>query len=613
MPQRSDITGSRARATLVLLALVNLARMPAPACAEERSLAAAKESLVGFDSFVNQAIHAWEVPGLAIAIVKNGEVILAEGYGLRDVDKKLPVSSKTLFAIGSCTKAFTTFLMGTLVDEGKLDWDKPVRTYLPEFRLHDRVASELITPRDLVTHRSGLPRHDLVWYNNASLSRKEIVDRLPYLEPTETFRSKFQYNNLMYMTAGYLVERLTGQSWEDVVRARIFTPLGMNGSNFSVIDSQKAADFARPYAERDDKIVEIPFRDITAAVGPAGSINSSVTDMARWLVVQTHKGKIDGKQILSAPVLADIQAPHMTTGVPQERKEIGPSAYALGWGVDDYRGHRRVHHSGGIDGFVSATTLFPDDDLGLIVLANMNETGLPAMITRHAADRVLGLASIEWSGEALGKRARNKAAAKEAKTKKDTVRRTGTSPSHKLDEYTGEYEHPGYGVVKIDLRDGKLNFAYNNIEAPLQHWHYDVFNALKNPKDPTFEDEKVQFLTNVKGDVDGLAVAFEPSLKPIVFTMRPDARLSDSKYLERFTGVYDLAGRTLGVRLKGNTLVLDAQGQGPATLIPDRNDGFTVRGQSQNAIRFVSEKDQPATALTLETPGGVFTARRKAK
>ena len=164
--------------------------------------------------------------------------------------------------------------MGTLVDEGKLDWDKPVRTYIPELRLHDRVASELITPRDLVTHRSGLPRHDLVWYN-ASLSRKEIVDRLPYLEPSETFRSKFQYNNLMFMTAGYLVERLTGQSWEDAVRARIFTPLGMTGSNFSVKDSQKAADFARPYDERDDKVVAIPFRDIST-IGPAGSINSSV-------------------------------------------------------------------------------------------------------------------------------------------------------------------------------------------------------------------------------------------------------------------------------------------------------------------------------------------------
>ncbi len=611
MPLRWYINRTWARAFLVLFVLANLTVAWSLLLADDRSVAPVKDPLAGFDSFVNQALHAWEVPGLAIAVVKNGQVVLARGYGFRDVDKKLPVTPKTLFAIGSCSKAFTTFLIGTMVDQGKLDWDKPVRTYIPDFRLQDRVASELITPRDLVTHRSGLPRHDLLWYN-ATLTRKQIVDRLPYLEPSETFRSKFQYNNLMYMTAGYLVERLTGQSWEDAVRARIFTPLGMTGSNFSVKDSQKAPDFATPYDERDDKVVAIPFRDIST-IGPAGSINSNVDDMARWLIVQTHKGKIDGKQVLSASVLADIHTPHMTTGVPQERKEIMPAGYALGWDVDDYRGHRRVHHGGAIDGFVASTTLFPDDDLGIVVLANLGGTGLPEMVTRHAADRILFLPPIDWNGEALGKKAKNKAAGKEAKTKKDTVRRPGTTPAHKLEEYAGEYEHPGYGIIKIELRDGNLNVAYNGIEAPLEHWHFEVFNALKNPKDPAFEDQKVQFLTNVKGYVDGLAVSFEPSLKPIVFTLRSDRRLFDPEYLKRFTGEYDLAGRTISVQLKGNALVLDSQGQATANLIPDRNDGFTVKGRGATSLRFVSERDQPASAIALETPGGVFTARRKAK
>jgi CubicO group peptidase (beta-lactamase class C family) len=201
-----------------LLALVILAVSPAILRAQEPkkpadTVTSAKQALVGFDSFLEEAIKAWEVPGLAIAIVKNGEVIMTQGFGLRDVAHKLPVTPKTLFAIGSCTKAFTTFVMGTLVDEGKLDWDTPVRTYIPELQLHDRVATELLTPRDLVTHRSGLPRHDMVWYN-AKLSRKEVVGRLPYLEPTATIRNKFQYNNIMYMTAGYLVDRLTGGTWK---------------------------------------------------------------------------------------------------------------------------------------------------------------------------------------------------------------------------------------------------------------------------------------------------------------------------------------------------------------------------------------------------------------
>ena len=247
------------------------------------------QSLAGYDSFVNQALKDWEVPGIAIAIVKNGEVILAEGFGMRDVAGKLPVTRDTLFAIGSCTKAFTTFVMGTLVDEGKLDWDKPVRAFAPEILLQDRDARDLITPRDLVTHRSGLPRHDLVWYN-ATLSRQEIVRRLPYLEPSEPIRSKFQYNNIMFMTAGYLVDSLAGMPWEEAVRKRIFEPLEMKSANFSVKDSQKSADFAKPYDNRDDLVVLIPFRDITNT-GPAGSINSSVKDMARWLIVNSGAEK----------------------------------------------------------------------------------------------------------------------------------------------------------------------------------------------------------------------------------------------------------------------------------------------------------------------------------
>jgi CubicO group peptidase (beta-lactamase class C family) len=569
----------------------------------------AKQSLIGFDSFIEVAIRAWEVPGLAIAIVKNGQVVLEHGFGYRDVAHKLPVTPKTLFAIGSCTKAFTTFVIGTLVDEGKLDWDTPVRTYIPEIRFHDRVASELMTARDLVTHRSGLPRHDLVWYN-AALSRKEVVQRLPYLEPSETFRSKFQYNNLMYIVAGYLVDRVTGGTWEDAVRTRILTPLGMSSSNFSVKHSQQSSDFAKPYDDRDDKIVEIPFRDITD-VGPAGSINSNAADMARWLVVHIQEGKFDGRQIVSRSVLADIHAPHMTTGERPERPEISPDGYGLGWEIDEYRGHRRVQHAGGIDGFTSLTTLFPADGLGMVILTNMNGTPLPEMVCRHAADRLLSLSPIDWSADELRKKALRKDATKKAKEKRDTVRRPGTSPAHPLAEYAGAYGHPGYGIVRVELKDGKLHFRYNGIEAPLAHWHYEVFNGLKNPKDPEFENQKVQFLTGFKGYVDALAVAFEPREKPIVFARRPDSRLSDPAYLKQFIGEYELAGRTLSVRLEGTTLALDSQGRDMVTLVPDRDDGFKIKEQPETSLRFVTDSEHHVSEIALDTAAGVFTAKRK--
>jgi CubicO group peptidase (beta-lactamase class C family) len=573
------------------------------------SVAVLKKSLEGFDAFVERTLKDFKVPGLAIAIVKDGEVIYSKGFGRRDIEADLPVTTRTLFAIGSCSKAFTTFVMGTLVDDGKLEWDKPVRTYLPGFRLNDPPASELITPRDLVTHRSGMPRHDLVWYN-ARLSRKEIVDRLPHLELNESFRGKFQYNNLMYMTAGYLVEQLTGQSWEDAVRRRIFEPLGMASSNFSVLDSQKASDFARGYKEDDDKIELMPFRDITTA-GPAGSINSSVEDMARWLAVHSNRGKLKDKTILSAPVLADIHTPHMTIGQPSDRPEISPMSYALGWFVDDYRGHRRIHHGGNIDGFSADAYVLPNDGLGLVLLSNKNGTGLPGLVAQHALDRLLKLEPIDWSGEALKRRKASLEAAKAAKAKKTSVRRSGTHHAHSLEEYAGDYEHPGYGSLKVELRDGSLSFVYNSIDTPLEHWHFEVFSGKKAAKDPAFEDMKLQFRDNLRGDVDGLAVPFESSVKPIVFARKPDAKLSDPDYLKRFAGDYELAGQTLTVRLKGNVLALEAKGQAIRELVPDRADGFTIKGVSAVNVRFVSDKDGKVTEATLVQPGGVFTAKRK--
>ena len=212
--------------------------------------AAATSALAGFDEFVQSAMKSWGVPGLAIAIVKDGKVVLAKGYGLRNIQANSPVTADTIFAIGSSTKAFTTMAMGILVEEGKLAWDEPVTKYLPKFALKDEVAGKRMTPRDLVTHRSGLPRHDLMWYN-AKLSRPELVARLPYLEPNEDFREKFQYQNLMFLTAGHLSAEVAGTSWEDVIRTRILDPIGMKNSNFAVSESQKGSDFATPYTLKD--------------------------------------------------------------------------------------------------------------------------------------------------------------------------------------------------------------------------------------------------------------------------------------------------------------------------------------------------------------------------
>jgi CubicO group peptidase (beta-lactamase class C family) len=572
---------------------------------------AAKKELEGYDQLVQGMIDAWKVPGLAVAIVKDGQVIYEKGFGYRDTEKKLPVTPDTLFAIGSASKAFTTFVMGTLVDEGKLDWDKPVTTFLPGFRLHDRVATEQLTPRDMVSHRSGLPRHDLSWYNATELSRKELVERLPYMEATYPLRSRWQYNNFMFLTAGYLVEQVTDKSWEDNVRERIFQPLGMTSSNFSVHDSQKAADFALPYREDDDKIELIPFREITN-MGPAGSINSSIRDMAKWVQVHLSGGKAaDGKQLIGPATLIDIHSPHMVLTETPERPELSQASYGLAWFIDTYRGHQRVAHGGNIDGFSALVTLLPNDDLGMVILTNKDGTGVPELLVRHTLDRLLKLDPIDWNGEYLAKRDAGKAVEKEAEAKKETARKPGTKPAHKLEEYAGDYAHPGYSPLKVEVDGKRLKMTYNHLSAPLEHWHYETWTAVKGGDHPALEDLKFLFETDMAGNVVAVKTPFEAALEDgITFTKKPDSRLSDASYLARFAGDYELNGEIASIQLAGNVLTVNLKGQPQYHLVPEVNGELSLKEASIIRVRF-EEEGGKVTGMTLIQPNGVFTAKRK--
>jgi len=570
--------------------------------------AKAKKALEGFDEVVARGLALLKVPGAAIAVVKDNEVILAKGYGFRDVENKLPMTADTILAIGSSSKAFTAFTLGTLVDQGKVEWDKPVRNYIPWFRLYDAQAGERLTPRDLVTHRSGLPRHDLVWYNNRTATREQLVRSLAYLPPTADLREKWQYNNMMFLTAGYLVETLTGKSWEDSVRALVFEPLGMSRSNFSVLDSQKDKDFALPYDERDSKIQKIPFRDITL-IGPAGSINSTVNEMSRWAMVHINAGKYGDTQVIGANTLADLHTPYMTTGGVSTRPDITAPDYALGWMVDNYRGHGRVHHGGNIDGFSAMVSFLPADGLGFVILTNKNGTGLPELLIRTAADRILGLEAVDWLGDAAKKLAEGEAVGKKAEEKKMTRRRPGTSPAHKLEEYAGDYRHPGYGDLKVTLKGTQLGFTYNGITTPLSHWHYETFNGGK-AEDPTFEDMKLTFRTDVNGNVVGVAVPFEASLDDIYFAKKPDARLSDPAYLKTLVGSYTLASQTVTVSLKGNVLTLFIPGQPVYDLVPEVGGEFSLKVAKVFRVRFLEDVKGQVTGLEVSQPGGVFEYKR---
>ncbi len=586
------------------------AELPFELSALDRA-AAAKAALEGLGEVVEQAIQDFHLPGLALAVVAGGEVVYAQGFGHRDLENDLPMTPDTLFAIGSTTKAMTATVLAMLVEEGRLDWDQPLTRYLPSFRLADPMITARITPRDLVTHRSGLPRHDLLWYNHNQGSREEMVARLAHLELSADLREKFQYNNLMFMTAGYLAGKLTGGTWEEAMGARLFAPLGMERSNFSVVESQGDADHALPYRENDDDQLErIPFRPIDL-IGPAGSVNSSVREMSRWLVFNLSQGRVGDEQLLNPATLADVHAPHMTVPAPSPESRVSQSAYGLGWVVEVYRGHRRIAHGGGIDGFTTSMMFFPDDDLGLVAFSNRG-SGLPSLVNRTAADRILGLEPADWIADALKRRQKGEAVREEAEKKKDAVRVAGTAPSHPIADYAGTYEHPGYGTLAIVAGDGEraLTLTFNGITAPLAHWHYDVWNGADTDGDPTFEDQKLLFRSDYDGQIAAVESPLEVRSAPIVFNKRPPARLFDPEVLARFAGTYaDETGQRERFELAGNVLTLHIAGQPAYTLEPQVSGRFGLRGLQGFSVGF-EEEDGKVVKAVFYQPNGVFESRR---
>jgi len=576
--------------------------------AEESKKDAAIAALKGFDTVVDKALKDFNVPGAAIGVVVDGHVVLSRGYGLRDVDKELPVTSETLFAIGSSSKAFTTAVLGSLVDEGLIEWDKPVITYMPDFRLQDKHATHNMTVRDLVTHKSGLPRHDFLWYNS-SKTREELFSRLGNLEPNVDLRERFQYQNLMFLTAGLLVERVTGESWEVQVKKRIFQLLQMKSSNFSVHASKKDEDHAMPYKEEKRKIVEMDFRDIST-VGPAGSINSNINDMTNWLIMQLTEGKFNDKQVLSASVVKDMQTPQMiVSGYPTDKNRF-LRTYGLGWFIESYRGNYLVHHGGNIDGFSAIVSMMPMEGIGIVVLTNKNGTRLRNYLPFEIYDRLLGLESGNWLVDGLDKRNKTLDSNEKAEEQKGEKRVAGTNYTHKLKDYVGKYSHDGYGVINITQERKNLVFEYNNIRAKLEHWHHNVFNSIGYDDDKTLEDNKIQFRLNMDGDIAELMVPMEVRLSPRSFKRLPDDKLRDHEYLKKFIGAYSLPNQDFTIELKGATLYVNLPGQPVYELVPVKGTTFNLKGLTGFSVEFV-EEGSDINMVKFIQPNGIFEAKRK--
>jgi len=490
----------------LLLACACLLAAQAPALAQDKGL-----DTVALDQVLQDALKAWQAPGAAIVIVKGDEVVYLKGFGVKGLGTSETVTPDTLFAIASTSKAFTTTLIAMLVQEGKMNWDDPVSKHVPSFHLADPLADRTVTVRDLVTHRTGLSRHDLLWLA-APWGREEIIRRIGQVPLTKPYRSTYQYQNIMYMTAGVAAGNAAKSSWEEATQRRIFEPLGMKGANFSARDAVKAPDHATPHLKNDaGKVQNIPWRNIDN-IGPAGSINAGVRDLSRWLRFQLGDGTFEGKRLLTAALLAETHAPQMvipfdgSTGVSSYTKAMNPEtnmmSYGLGWTIQDYRGRLLVSHGGSIDGFRSQVALLPNEKIGIAVLSNLGQTLLPEAVRNSVIDVLLSAPKRDWNAHLLDQREKALAADRAREKRFEAKRQKDTKPSRDLAAYVGTFEEPAYGQVTVTLEKGSLLLHWSGFKARLEHWHFDTFMPRG---ESLIGDKPAVFALAAEGEVERLS------------------------------------------------------------------------------------------------------------
>ena len=486
----------------------------------------AQANLKAIDAYINKAQKDWNVPGLAVAIVKDGKVVHAKGYGVKELGKADKVDEHTLFAIASNSKAFVSSAIGTLVDQGKLNWKDKVKSHLPYFELYDHYASEEATVEDLLCHRLGLGTYsgDAIWYKS-TFSAEEVVKRIKYVPQAYGFRDGYGYSNLMFITAGEVIKSVTGKTWAEYVDQTFIQPLGMSRTITSTNDLMTKGNYATPHkAVRNENIVVdwVNWDNM----GAAGGIISSVNDMAKWMNFQLTKGKIGNEQVLEYNTQGNLWTPHNSYLVTEAQKQNRPGVnfrgYGLGWAVSDYHGRRIIAHGGGYDGMYSRVLMVPEENLGIVVLTN-GMRGISGAITDFVVDKYLGLEEINYSEEAL----KNMSYPMYDRIDAIKAKRVpNTQPSLSLDDYVGTFYTPMYGNIHIKKGSNGLLLEFEDaplLMASLAHWHYDTFETKWDVEHAWFDFGTVQFefdqarnITGIKIDVPNNDIFFhELELKKV--------------------------------------------------------------------------------------------------
>ena len=480
---------------------------------------------------LNEQLAIWDQPSMAIGIVKDGEIVLSEAVGYRDLDKKLAADDDTLYQIGSCSKAFTAAAAAILVDRGLLDWDTPVVKYMPWLRFKDEYTTMNATTRDLLCHRTGLPRHDAYWIDGPH-TRKEMVENLATMQPCWPFRTTWCYQNTCYVAVGMLIETLSGQTWEEFVQKEIFEPLGMTRSSFYIDyienDANRAKGYGRPVPTETKGMTFVPYlrsdredmaAGIGAPIGPAGSIVSTIGDMLKWLQFNLNKGKVGDKQIISEANMNELHKPNMLMDEPlvMPAPEIDFPSYGMGWFVETFRGRTMVEHGGNLNGFTALVTMVPEMNLGMVELVNFDNSFNTYATAYSVIDKYLEVEGGDWhnrwrefvdlilGGNDAGIQALN------------GEKVEGTKPSRELAAYAGTYRNATYGDIVITCENDQLFFYYNKCTSPCEHFHYDTFQ-IKNVH-ALFNGMNFTFGTDKFGKVSELSfgIVLNPAAKDEIF------------------------------------------------------------------------------------------------
>jgi CubicO group peptidase (beta-lactamase class C family) len=569
--------------------------------------------LEGFDDYMAKVLVDWNVPGIGVGIVVKDKLVFAKGYGYRDYGRKLPFTPTTTQPIASNTKLFTTIAAGMLVDDGKLDWDVPIREYVPSIKFYNDDLDRAITVRDMLSHRTGITRHDSIWYKS-DFTQKDLFNRLRYLEPSQTPRTVFLYNNMMYAGAGYSIELLSGQSWETVVRERILRPLGMNSTTFTIDEMVKTPEPGVPYTERRDstELYRIPYYSDAIGVAPAGAINSSIVDMSKWLIALMNDGLLEGQRVLPRAAIRESLAPSIAlpnTGLETRGwGELLNAAYGMGRWTASYRGHLIAYHGGDLPGFHSQVSTMPSDGIGVIVFVIGNHAApLYNIVTYNVYERLLGLSLTPWSERQNAIRLKNKEAGKLARTKAGSGKVEGTRPSHKLDDYIGEFAHPAYGVLTISKSNDSLLFDFHKIRLPLSHFHYDRFDTPDDEQDGKWS---VSFITNPQGEVDRAEMSLDEAA--VTFRRRVAAALTEINTLRQYAGEYETpsGGRFQVVIRPGETLAIQNPDGTFRNLIPWQPHRFHIKEFADVVYEFTVVGGR-TTGLKQSDPSGEYLFTRK--